>query len=138
MAFKCTGFEKPPTPSQLHPDVVKKECDGERTSCFLWEYDLNGDNLTFKTRMLVRNDLTKKELPDVLEHERQHWRDFNRRAVALKDAVEQAIKAGRDPALVERLDWMKYDYCTDSAAFHRKIERFPIAVCFKPSSDRPK
>lgn len=138
MAFKCTGFEHPPSPQSLPPDVVKKECDGEKTSCFLWRYDVDEGNVKFSTRILVRNDLTKKELPDVLDHESQHWRHFNQRAAAFKAAVEKAIKAGHDPALDDRLDWMTYDYCRDSAAFHRRIERFPIAVCYEPSSERPK
>ena len=138
MAFKCTGFEHAPKPDHLHPDVVKKECSGEKTSCFLWNYDVNGDNLKFTTRILVRDDLPRSELSDVLDHEHHHWRDFHRRSVDLKTAVEKAIKDGREPALDDRLDWMMYDYCTDSATFHRKIERYPIAICLEPNTARPK
>ena len=137
MAFKCTGFEHAPSPQQLPPAVVKKECSGEETSCFLWDYEVKDDKLKFTTRILVRNDLRKTELADVLAHERHHWRDFQNRAIKLKDAVEKALKAGRDPALDDRLEWMLYDYCKDSAAFHRSIERYPIPICFEPKSTRP-
>jgi hypothetical protein len=138
MCVKISGFQKPPPPQSLHPDVVKEECSGEKSGCFLWDYNVNGDNLKFTTRILVRNNLSKSELRDVLDHEHQHWRDFNRRAVALKAAVEKAIKEGRDQLLDDRLEWMLYDYCQDSAAFHRKIGRLSFDTCREPSSTRPK
>lgn len=70
---------------------------------FFWDYAVNGDNLKFTAKILVRNNLTKSELRDVLDHERQHWRDFDRRAADLKAAVEKATKEGRDPLLDDRL-----------------------------------
>jgi hypothetical protein len=138
MGIKITGYERTPSPQQLHPDVIKRECSGEKTGCFLWDYDVNGDDVKFITKILVRNDLSKSELPDVLDHERQHWRDFNRRALEFKAAVERAIKQGQDPQIDDRLAWMLYDYCQDSAAFHRRIGRMSFTICDRPGNDRPK
>lgn len=138
MGIKITGFERPPTPQHMPPDVIKRECSGEKTGCFLWDYDVNGDDVKFKTRLLVRNNLSRSELPDVLEHERHHWRDFNRLAGELKAAVEKAVKAGRDPQIDNRLEWMLYDYCRDAAAFHRRIGKMSFEMCDQPSGDRPK
>ncbi|PWT93654.1 MAG: hypothetical protein C5B55_04135 [Blastocatellia bacterium] len=138
MGIKITGFDKPPSPQSLPSDVIAKECSGEKNGCFLWNYDVNGDNVKFKTRILLRNDLSKSELPDVLEHERHHWRDFNRLAVELKAAVEKAAKAGQDPQIDDRLEWMLYDYCRAAAAFHRQIEHMSFEICDQPKNDRPK
>src|SRR5262245_18801377 len=123
MGIKITGYERPPAPEQLSPDVIKKECPaGESNGCFLWDYDHTDDVVTFKARILARNDLKNDELNKVLEHERHHWRDFNKRASEVKAGVDQAVKAGRDPRVDDRLDWMLYDYCRDAIAFHRSID----------------
>jgi hypothetical protein len=138
MGIKITGYEHPPTPQQLSPDVIKKECPaGESKGCFLWDYDHTDDVVKFTPRILARNDLAKDDLSKVLEHERQHWRDFNRRASELKTAVDRAVKAGQDPRVDDRLDWMLYDYCQDAITFHRKIENLVFDSCKEPDSKRP-
>lgn len=137
MGVKFSGYEHPPSPKQLAPDVITRECPGERNGCFLWDYDSTDGVVTFKTRILIRNDLSKTEFNDVLEHERHHWRDFNKRANEVKKAVDHAAGAGQDPRVDDRLEWMLYDYCQDAIDFHRKIGNLVFDSCKKPDGDRP-
>lgn len=138
MGIKFSGYEHAPTPRAVSKDVIQRECQGEKTGCFLWDYDSQDDKVTFTTKILVRDDLSKQELPDVLQHERHHYDDFRRRAFEVKTAVEKAVKAGKDPALDDRLEWMMYDYCMDAVAYHRKLDRLVFDSCSAPKSDRPK
>jgi hypothetical protein len=94
----------------------------------------------FGTNVFVLDTLTESERKEVLAHERRHWEIFQRRALELQAALQKIIKAGRDPEpeMDARWEWMKYDICQDDAAFHREVERFPIAMCFEPSTPRPK
>ena len=133
-----SGHEHAPAPQQLHPDVIKRDCSGEETGCFLWDYDVTDGVVKFKTRILVRTDVSGAKLQDVLQHERHHWSDFNRRAVALKAAAEKAVKEGRDPELDDRLEWMLYDYCKDAEAYHRSLDRLSFDSCSEPRTTRPK
>jgi len=138
MGLKFTGFEHMPAPQQKAPEVVASECpDGEKTGCFLWDYDSQDDKVKFTTKILVRNDLSKSELKDVLAHERQHWSDFNRRASEVKAAAIKAEKEGKDTAIDDRLEWMMYDYCQDAAAYHRRLGRISFDWCREPRSKRP-
>jgi hypothetical protein len=137
MGTKFSGYERPPAPQQRPKDVIVRECPGETNGCFLWDYDHTDDVVTFKTRILARNDLSRDELNKVLEHERQHWRDFNRLASEVKAAVDHAVKAGQDPRVDERLEWMLYDYCQAAIAFHRRIGNMVFDSCREPDSKRP-
>lgn len=55
----------------------------------------------------------------------------------MKTAIEQALKAGRDAQMQDRIDWLIYDRCLLSADFHRKTAGYSVEQCDQPGSKRP-
>ena len=142
MTLKFSGHEAFPKPTKVSAAEVEGNCSGEKNGCFLWDYEWTNEDdvltVKFKNSVLIIDTLTESEQKDVLSHETRHWQIFQRYAIELKAALEKIVKEGGGPDMDNRLEWLRYDICRENAAFHREVERFPIKICFEPTSTRPK
>jgi hypothetical protein len=131
------------TTSYVSAKELKKKSDGiSDKGYFFGEVEWNDSDdpivVTVKCTTYINETLTGTEKKDVVAHERQHFTDFIALAVQMKKDIEGALKGGKDPQISDRVDWLYYDKCVKSAAFHRETAGYSVEICFKPSSDRPK
>jgi hypothetical protein len=92
--------------------------------------------VTFDPVILLNADLTGTALRDAEAHERRHFQDFQRRAVALNRALTSAVQQRR-PEMESRWQWFLHDLCTDSHDFHASIGA-QVEICFSPAGVRPR
>jgi hypothetical protein len=131
------------TTNYVSAKEVKKKSDGiSDKGYFFGEIDWNDADdpivVTVKCTTYINETLTGNDKQDVEAHERQHFTDFITLAGQMKKDIEGALKGGKDPQIADRVEWLYYDKCLKSAAFHRKTAGYSVEICFKPSSDRPK
>jgi hypothetical protein len=142
MKLTLSGHEQFPMPTRVPGKEVEQKCAGEQNGCFLWDGEWSNTagvlTVKFKNRVLVKDNLTEAQRRDVLEHEKRHWEIFQRHALDLKAALERAMKDGRELDMANRWDWLKYDIFQGDALLHRQTGRFPIKICFAPTTPRPK
>jgi hypothetical protein len=88
-----------------------KQTFSQTKGYFHSEFDWNdsGDPIVLKITNTIYIDeaLTGKTKTDVEAHEKKHLEDFKALATKIKTATEQALKAGRDAQLGDRIDWLK-------------------------------
>ena len=131
------------TTSYVSAEDVKKKSDGISDKGYFfgeidWDDATDPIVVTVKCTTYIDKTLTGKQKKDVEAHEHQHFADFITLAGQMKKDIEGALKGGKDPQIQDRVNWLNYDKCVKSAAFHRKTAGYSAEMCFKPSSDRPK
>jgi hypothetical protein len=140
MKLKMSGHDKTST-KYVTPEELKKVSGGNTKGWFdsYIEFNDSGDTITvtITNTTYINKTLTGQEKKDVEVHEARHFSDFKALANAMKKDVEAALKAGADPQLQDRVDWLIYDRCVKSAAFHRSTAGYSVEICSKPSSKRP-
>jgi len=142
MKLKMTGHNTTKT-SYVTAEELKKVSNGVSTKGYFdSDIDRNDSDdpivLTIKNTIYINDKLTGQEKKDVEAHERQHFGDFKKLAEKMKTDIERALRNGKDPQIADRVDWLIYDRCQTSAAFHRKTAGYSVEICFAPTSDRPK
>jgi hypothetical protein len=102
--------------------------------------------LKFEPVIYINKDLPKtpdtdKGIPskaEVLKHEKQHNTDWKKLAEALKAAVDNALKKGKDAEINDRMAWFLYDGCVKSKNFHSSVKGYDVETCSQPTVKRPK
>jgi hypothetical protein len=120
-------------------EEVKRVSGFSTKGFFRVEFDFNGkDELKVKQTIWINKDVDNKTKQEIKAHEEGHFKDAKVLLAKLKQDIDKAIKAGRDPELSGRLDWFNFDYCNKSNARHRENDGYGTDMCFKPESPRPK
>lgn len=137
--LKMTGHDKKVRKYVSAEDLKKRFGNSKGYFDSEFEWDDSGDPIVLKIKntMYIDKDLSAKEKKAVEAHETQHFKDFKALASKMKTAIEQALKAGRDAQMQDRIDWLKYDRCLESADFHRKTAGYSVEQCDQPGSKRP-
>lgn len=139
MKLKMTGHDKNNT-KMVTADELKKKFSASK-GYFYSDIDWNDATdpivVTITNTTYIDKALTGKDLEAVKKHEKQHFDDFKKLAADMKTSIEAALKAGRDPQMSARIDWLIFDRCQKSAAFHRKTAGYSVEICSQPSSKRP-
>ena len=140
MKLNMTGYDKT-AKKYVSADALKKVSNGNSKGYFETEveYEDASDPIVvkFKNTTYINNTLAGKEKQDVEDHEKRHFTDFKKLAEAMKKGAEKALKAGLDPQIKERVEWLFFDRCVTSAAFHREGGGYSVEICSKPDSKRP-
>jgi len=142
MKLKMTGHDTTKT-SYVTAEELKKVSNGVSSKGYFGsDIDWNDSDdpivLTIKNTIYINKELTGQEKKDVEAHERQHFADFKKLAGKMKTDIERALRNKKDPQIADRVDWLIYDRCQTSAAFHRETAGYSVEICFAPTSDRPK
>lgn len=139
MKLTMTGHDQRKV-KYVSADYLKKTFS-QTKGYFYSEFDWNDSSdpivLKITNTIYIDEALTGKAKTDVEAHEKKHFEDFKALATKMKAATEQALKAGRDAQLGDRIDWLKYDRCVKSAEFHRASAGYSVEQCDKPGSKRP-
>ena len=140
MKLKMTGHDKTGT-RYVSAEELKKVSGGNSKGFFdtdiQWNDAKDPITVTFKNTIFINKTLTGKEKKDVEAHEQRHFSDFKALAAQLKKGIEAALNAGRDPQMSDRIDWLLFDRCQKSAAFHRQTAGYSVEICSQPGSKRP-
>ena len=142
MKLKMTGHDKTKT-RYVSAKELKKVSDGVSSQGYFHsDIDWNDADdpivVTITNTTYINEDLTGQAKKDVEAHEHQHFVDFKKLAEQMKTDIEKALRAKKDPQIADRVEWLIYDRCQTSAAFHRETAGYSVEICFAPSSDRPK
>src|SRR5215471_18606017 len=136
MKLKMTGHDKTNT-RYVTAEEVKKASNGVSTKGY-FDSDINWNDsgdpivLTITNTTYINKTLAGQEKKDVEAHEGQHFVDFRRLAEQMKKDIERALKDGKDPQIADRVDWLIFDRCQTSAAFHRQTAGYSVEICWAP------
>lgn len=141
MHVHFSGHTTAPTPEKVSVSALQNIMPDEDRGCFNyeWEAGLQDNILTvsFTTRILISNELSNSEAAEVITHERKHFEDFRRLARELKEVIEEAIEAGKDPEIRDRLEWFDYDNCVARQQMHASEGVSDLLPCIQPFTPRP-
>ena len=140
MKLKMTGHDRT-TMRYVSAEELKRVSDGNSMGYFKSDIDWNDSDdpivVTIVNTTYINKTLTGQQKKDVETHEKKHFDDFKGLAEQVKKEIDAALKAGRDPQIQDRIDWLIYDRCRKSATFHRQTSGYSVEICFQPSSTRP-
>ena len=140
MKLKMTG-QNTTSVRYVTAQELKKVSSGNSKGYFDTDIEWNDKEdpitVTFKNTIYINEALDKKLKKDVEAHERRHFSDFKVLAAKLKADIDKALNERRDPQIGDRIDWLIYDRCQKSAAFHRQGDGYSVEICDRPSSSRP-
>ena len=136
MKLKMTGHEKT-TMRYVSAEELKRVSDGNSMGYFKSDIDWNDSAdpivVTIVNTTYINRTLTGQKKNDVEAHEKKHFADFKGLAEQMKKEIDAALKAGRDPQMQDRMDWLVYDRCRKSATFHRQTADYSCLLYTSPS-----
>ncbi len=142
MQVHFSGHTTAPSPEKVSISEIQSIMPDEDRGCFdyTWEASLQDEILTvsFLTRILISEELNNTEAAEVVAHERRHFEDFRRLVRELKEDIEEAIEAGKDPEIRSRLEWFDYDNCVARQQSHSLEGIVDNLPCIEPLSSSPK
>ncbi len=141
MTLQFRGYNTAPTPEKVSVSELQRIMPDEDRGLFdyTWEAGLQDNTITvsFTTRIIISEELNNAEAAEVIAHERRHYEDFRRLARELKENIEDALEASKDPEIRARLEWFDYDNCVTRQHRHSEEGIIDMLPCIRPFSSRP-